>query len=430
MEEISRYHVPTEVIFGVGSLKLLGSEARKLGIRKALWVTDPGPKLAGVLEPGLSSMKAAGVDVLVFDGVPPDPTTLVVAQAAKVARENGCDGLIASGGGSGMGAGKATAILAANSGDDIREYVGKSVLPRPGLTCITIPTTAGSGCEVSRFATAVSDERTQTKLGILYMSAKVAILDPLILKSVPRSQAVASGADAWCHAIEALCSKRATPVTDAIAIRAIDIINKSFLPSVLADDMDAKAEMLRASSMANMACGNAGLGLSHAINAPLTTYFLTHNYSHVAYGNLHAICLPLVMEYNLPACEGKLALIARAFGISQEARSQTQLAGAAVERVKEVLATAGAPRRIPWENVPEADLNELARGILTRIGSFPNPRVPTEAEIVWGCSIRRCAVGKEKANEKSLGSFQHPFFLMRFTHVSHSRGGICTGSRN
>lgn len=382
MEEITRFHMPTEVIFGSGSLNLLGGEARRLGIRKAVWVTDPGPKSAGVLESGVASLIDAGVSVVVFDAVPPDPTTLVVAKAARVARENGCDGLIASGGGSGMGAGKATAILAPNSGDDIREYVGKDVLPRPSLTCIAIPTTAGSGCEVSRFATAVSDERTQSKLGILYQSAKVAILDPLILKTVPRSQAVASGADAWCHAIEALCSKRATPITDAIALRAIGMINRNFLPSVLADDMDARAQMLLAAAMANMACGNAGLGLSHAVNAPLTTYFLTHNLPHVSYGNLHAICLPLVMEYNLPACEGKLAMMAQAFGFFQDARSPAQLASAAIDRVKEVLATAGAPRRIPWQKVPEKDLAELARGILSRLGPFPNPRAPTEAEVV------------------------------------------------
>ncbi len=374
--------MPTEVIFGFGSLNLLGGEARRLGIKKAIWVTDPGPKSAGVLEPGLASLKNAGVDVIIFDEVPPDPTTQVVAKAAGIAREHGCDGLIASGGGSGMGAGKATAILATNSGNDIREYVGKDVLPRLCLTTIAIPTTAGSGCEVSRFATAVSDERNQTKLGILYNSAKVAILDPLILKTVPRSQAVASGADAWCHAIEALCSKRATPVTDALALRAIETINRNFLVSVLGDDMDAKAEMLLASSMANMACGNAGLGLSHASNAPLTTYFLTHNLPHVSYGNLHAICLPVVMEYNLPACEGKLALMAHIFGISANGRSQAQLAQLAIERVKDVLATAGAPRRIPWGDVPENDLLNLARGILGKLGPFPNPRIPTEGELV------------------------------------------------
>lgn len=382
MEAITRFHMPTEVIFGSDSLRLLGGEARRLGIKRALWVTDPGPKAAGVLEPGLASLKEANVDVIVFDEVPPDPDTQVVARAARIARERSCDGLIASGGGSGMGAGKATAVLAPNAGDDIRVYVGKDVLPRPGLTCIAIPTTAGSGCEVSRFATAVSDERNKTKLGILYMSAKVAILDPLILRTVPRSQAVASGADAWCHAIEALCSKRATPVTDALALQAIVKVDANLLPSVLADDMDAKAEMLMASSMANMACGNAGLGLSHAVNAPLTTYFLTHSLPHVSYGNLHAICLPVVMGYNLPACEHKFALMAQAMGLRTNGKSRTQRAQMAVDRVKEVLATAGAPRRIPWEGVPDSDLAELARGILAKLGPFPNPRVPTEADLV------------------------------------------------
>lgn len=380
MEAITRYHMPTEVIFGFGSLQLLGGEARRLGIKKAIWVTDPGPWSSKVLEPGFASLKEANVDVVVFDQVPPDPDTQVVAQAAKVAREHGCDGLIASGGGSGMGAGKATAILATNKGNDIRVYVGKE-LPNPGLTCIAIPTTAGSGCEVSRFATAISDERTKTKLGILYMAAKVAILDPFILKTVPRSQAVASGADAWCHAIEALCSKRATPITDALALRAIGMIDWNFSASVLGDDMDAKAEMLLASCMANMACGNAGLGLSHAVNAPLTTYFLTHNLPHVSYGNLHAICLPIVMEHNLPACEGKLAQMAHVMGLPAKRKHQTELAHMAVDRVKEVLATVGAPRRIPWEGVPDSDLAELARGVLARMAPFPNPRVTTEVEL-------------------------------------------------
>ncbi len=382
MQTITRYHIPTEVIFGPGSLQLLGGEASRLGIRKIIWVTDPGPKSAGVLEPGFASLSEAGIEVVVFDQVPPDPTTQVVAQASALARELGCDGVIASGGGSGLGAGKATALLSANAGDDIREFVGKQTLPRPPLPCIAIPTTAGSGAEVSRFATAISDERTMTKLGILYMSARVAVLDPLVLKTVPRSQATASGADAWCHAIEALCSKGATPLTDALAMQAIEMINENMETSILADDMDAKGKMLMASSMANMACGNAGLGLSHAVNAPLTAYFHGHDCTPVSYGNLHAIFLPLVMEYNLPACETKLASMAAAMGLGAGGKRPRQMACASVDRVKEVLATVGAPRRLPWDSIPEDDLIQLARRILPNLGPFPNPRTPTEGELV------------------------------------------------
>ncbi len=383
IETVTRYHIPTEVIFGLGSLRLLGGEARKLGIRKALWVTDPGPKSAGVLEQGFASLSEAGVEVVTFDQVPPDPTTQVVTQAALLARERGCDGVIASGGGSGLGAGKATALLASASSNDIRDFVGKQVLPHSPLPCIAIPTTAGSGAEVSRFATAITDERTRTKLGILFFSARTAFLDPLVLKTVPISQAVSSGVDAWCHAIEALCATRSTPLTDAIALRAITIISENLPSSILGDDIDAKAQMLLASSMANMACGNAGLGLSHAINSPLTSFYLKHGYPYVSYGDLHAIFLPIELEYNLPDCEAKLASMARAIGLGEKGESAGPLARRAVDRVKEVLVAIGAPRRLPWESVPDEQLTELARGVPPMTGgNFANPRAPTEGELV------------------------------------------------
>lgn len=161
----------------------------------------------------------------------------------------------------------------------------------------------------------------------------------------------------------------------------MEMIARNFCPSILGDDLDAKGEMLFASSVANIACGNAGLGLCHAINGALTWLYKMRGYTPVSYGDLHAIFLPLVMEFNLPAAEAKFARMARAFGVGEE-DDQGALATKGVERIKELLASVNACCKLPWQRIPENDLEEVAKQTLNTAQADQNPRKASESEIV------------------------------------------------
>ena len=382
IEQMSTFSVPTQVIFGFGSSSQVGFECKRLGISKALVVIDTGVKNAGVLQDLFTSLDDSDVPFVVFDQVDSDPDTQLFANSVDFLKKNICDGVITAGGGSAMCAGKATALLASNGGN-IRDYEGIDKFRNPPLPCIAIPTTAGSGSEVSK-VTVITDERTKRKMIIsgFANAPKVAVLDPLLLKSLPRGQAVASGVDAMTHAIEALSSRFATPLTDAIALAAIEIFARYFCPAVLGDDLEAKSEMLFASTMANIACGNAGLGLVHALNMGITYLYKSRGYDPVPYGLIHAICLPHVLEFNLPACETKFASMAKALGVKENDVDKRKLARQGIERVKELLTSLDTPRSLPWQGVSAKELNEVSKIILdTSLASY-NPRKANESEVV------------------------------------------------
>ncbi len=379
---ITRFGVPTDIIYSLGSLGLLGEEVKKLKGTRVFFVTDPGVNAAGVLEQAFRSLQDGGISVVLCDQAPPDPDTQVIQQLAEKLKESHCDCVVTAGGGSALCTGKGVALMATNPGT-IRDYSGADRYPNPPLSCIAIPTTAGSGSEVSR-ATIITDERTMRKMGIRGSTnaPRVAILDPMVLESVPKNQAIASGVDAWTHAIEAYCSIRATPLTDAIAFAAMETIAHNLCPSILADDLEAKSRMLLASSMANIACGNAGLGLVHAMNGAITYTYSSRGYPPVAYGLIHAICLPHVLEFNLPACEGKFASMAKAFGVNGDDKSEAELARMGIQRLKELLLAIDAPRKLPWENVQADDVVEMARVVLERAAVNPNPRKYAERDLI------------------------------------------------
>jgi alcohol dehydrogenase len=187
------------------------------------------------------------------------------------------------------------------------------------------------------------------------------------------------------HALEAYLSSQATPLTDAIALQAIEMIARNLCTSVLSHDMESKAEMLLAASMANIACGNAGLGLVHATNSVITYYYKSRGLPPVAYGLIHAILLPHVLEFNLPACERKLPALANALG-TYDAETPEELVEGIVERVEGMLTTLGAPRRLSWEAVSAEDVVEegirLGRFHLDLPSDNPNPRKYTRGELV------------------------------------------------
>ena len=379
---MSVFSVTTQILFGFGSSAQVGFESKRLGISKALVVTDKGVSSAGVLKDAFTSLEKSGIPFDVFDQVPSDPDERVVANSVSLLNKNSCDGVITAGGGSALVAGKATALVGSNGGA-IRDYAGVDKYRTPPLPCIAIPTTAGSGSEVSK-VTVITNEHTKLKMLIIGSNnaPNVAILDPLLLRSLPRSQAVDSGVDALTHAIEAVCATPATPLTDAIALAAIEMIASNFCAAVLGDDLEAKGHMLFASTMANIACGNAGLGLSHALNLGITQLYKQHGYEPVPYGTIHAICLPHVLDFNLPTCENKYALMARALGVKEVDVDALSLSKRGIEKVKELLASLDTPRKLPWQGVPLEHLMKVSEIVLSTPLATQNPRKANASEIV------------------------------------------------
>lgn len=364
------FSIPTQVIFDEGASGRAGEVARDLGATRVFFVTDPGIAKAGILAPALESIRGAGLPLVVYDRAPSDPTLADVLAIGNEARAFRADLVVAAGGGSGLCAGRGAALAATNG--DLRPYTGHGKYPHDPLPVVAIPTTAGSGSEVSKHVT-LSDERTLKKTGVDgYSNApRAALLDPALVQGVPRPQALASGIDAFLHALEAFLSTRATPITDAIALDAFARI-WTLLPRALGGDPKAKGDMLLASAMANIACGNAGLTLVHAMNGGVTYCFKARAHEPVAYGVIHGALMPPILRFFLPAAHERFARLAPLVGVANGD------AAVVVETIIDWTRRLGALPVLPWGRIPDADIDLIVEETLAR--QRPSPRQPTREE--------------------------------------------------
>jgi alcohol dehydrogenase len=315
------------IVFGAGSSQTLASHVASLERHSALLVTDPGIVTSGLLGPILGLLGTAGVDVAVFDAVNANPTDEnVVAGAARV-RMLANPVLIALGGGSVMDCGKAIALLATNGGTVADLQANPA--PVAGVPVIAIPTTSGTGSETNS-ACVITNTRLGRKTYVIHPSIvpKISLLDPTLTLGLPRYPTATCGFDVFTHALEAYTSSRATPYSDAIALDAISMTVKN-LPLVLNDgaDLEARSQMMLASSMAAMAFNVAGLGAAHGTGHALSARLDN------AHGQTLATMLPHVMAYNLEACTEKYASVAARLGVARDAASPTDNARAAIDAV-------------------------------------------------------------------------------------------------
>lgn len=378
-----QYGAPTEIVFGAGSRKKLASEIARLGGSRAVIVADRGIAGAGLVDQLSDVFKTDTAVTLTgaWTEVPQDPTFRDVESLVAAIRADGVDTVVSLGSGSVLAAGRAAGVCAP-APVSVREIAkaGTKVAP---LLNICVPTTAGSGGEVSRQAT-LTDDVTGEKSGVRgwNVAARLAILDPELLVSVPRSQAVASGIDAMVHALEAFWSKRATALTDALARPAFKILMERLPDSLGSSDVDVLGEMLVASTMANLACGNAGLGLVHGLNKGIAAVAHKKDYPSVPYGMLHGILLPWVIEFNLLAAEAKLAdLAADLVATRDRAGSTRERAQALLERLVTWLDELQAPTQLPWPRCDDDDLDFVAQDTAGRAMWQDNPRTATEDEL-------------------------------------------------
>lgn len=314
--QITKFAIP-EVIFGNGSIKYLASCAHRLGARRIFLVSDPGLEASGWVERIIDILRKDKLECVFFSEISSNPRDWQVHKGAELYLEQNADAIIGLGGGSPIDGAKGIATIVSNGGR-IRDYEGANRIMRPLPPMIFIPTTAGSGSDVSQYAI-ITDMERHVKMSIISRSLvpNISIIDPQILATNPRELILASGIDALSHAIESYVSRLASPFTESQALNAIGLILDSITRAAEDKDLDALKNLSIASTEAGMSFSNAGLGIGHALAHSLGGRF------DVMHGMVHPILLPAVMRYNIPSCTRKMANIARTIvGVRMES-SQT-----------------------------------------------------------------------------------------------------------
>ncbi len=372
------FRMGTTVFFGNNIVSQLPDRVRELNASKVLIVTDKGVRQAGLLEKIEKLLEEAGFQTAVFDDVEPDPGLETVHRCATFFKEKKCNLVVALGGGSPMDTAKGARVLADNGGH-IRDYAGVNKVPRPAsVPLITIPTTSGTGSEVTIFAV-LSDWEANVKITITspYLAANLALVDPSLTVSAPPGITAASGVDALAHAVETFVSNIAQPPADALALKAVEIIGANLRPAVArGNNLEARTQMSLGSLIAGMAFNNAFLGLTHSIGAALSGHV------HISHGVAIALLLPHVMEYNAMACPEKYRSIAAALGEKVEAMSAREGALAAARGVQDLVKDVNLPQRLSELKVKKDDLKSIASNAMGHGMVKMNPRRPTEAEVL------------------------------------------------
>lgn len=305
------FSVPQEIVFGRGTLDKLPEYVKKLDCKKAFIISGPHLKKIGLVDKCRDALKAAGIKSGIFTETEGNPGTDTVDKAAELFMDSGSDLIIAFGGGSPIDVAKAVAILGTYGGA-ITDYEGVGKVPGPVIPIIAIPTTAGTGSEVTAFSV-ITDHSRNYKLtvGSNYLLPKCAILDPELIMSVPVKTASACGVDALVHAIESYISLKASPFSDMMALKALELIGKNLRAYVANRQNKIAADaMLQGSLYAGIAFSHARLGNVHAMSHPVSAYF------DVPHGLANAILLPFVTEFNELSDKGKYYDIYRCISLA------------------------------------------------------------------------------------------------------------------
>ena len=357
------YQAPTRLVYGVGTIAELAAELEAIGGQKAVLVTDKFLReqtdLADKAQKGLGT-RFAGV----FDGTEPDASFASIAAGYEAAKAMGADSVVSLGGGSAMDTGKAIAMLLAHGGE-LMDHEGVHTLPGSIVPHICVPTTAGTGSEVSYVFIAKDKKNLRKHIFCDFnLTPPVAILDPELSVGLPNHLTAATALDALTHAIEAMQSQQRQPMADMYGREAISRI-ATYLPRAIADngDLQARGELLLGATMAGVAFSNAQVGLVHAMAHAVGARHGIHH------GLANAICLPHVIRFNAETCPSVYADCARAFGMAPSGEGDLADTMRFADRLEAFLVEVGLPTRLSEVGVPEDDL-ETCAGLATEDGSI------------------------------------------------------------
>lgn len=366
--------LPTKIRYGAGILKTLGEELKNLKARKVMVITDKGLVNAGMVEKVITIINDENMDYIIYDEVEANPKDYNVEACADVARKEFIDTIVAFGGGSPIDAAKAVTVLA-KQGGKVRDYQGKGKIKGDCLPLITIPTTAGTGSEVT-FSSVITDTREKFKFTIksTAIAAKTAIVDPELTLTVPPLVTAATGIDALTHAIEGYTANCTEPIAEAVGLYAVEYISGNIVEAVKnGRNLAARDKMMMGSLLAGLSFSHADVASVHCMAEALGSLY------DAPHGMCNAILLPYVMEYNLPFAEYKYARIARAMGIVEKNDHEAAVKG--IEHIKELSEEIGLPG-IRTLNVNPADFELLAEMSVMNGSNDSNPKKITQDEYV------------------------------------------------
>ncbi len=368
---------PTKIIFGFGAASRVALEVAHLGCAKVLLVTDPGVLSAGLLEPVEKSLREAKIEYVLYDKVEPEPRSHIIDEGGALFAEQQCDLIVGVGGGSSMDVAKGISVLAVNKGR-ILDYAGVDMVPKRGAPMILLPTTAGTGSEVTRvLVTTDAEQNTKSVVFTPFILPEVAVIDPGLTVSMPKVVTADTGLDALVHAIEAFVSVNATPMSDIWAREAIRLLGR-YLPAACAKggNVEARYQMSMAALLAGQAFTNAGLGAVHALAYPLGTEY------HMTHGRTNGIMLPHVMQFNLAGNLEKYRTVAELLGENTEGLSPLSAAALSVQAVLELEDAIDVSCRLGDYSIAEEDLELLVSGAMKQARLFvPNPRDLGEEDV-------------------------------------------------
>lgn len=364
------------VLLGPDSALKLCATISHVGVKRVLVVTDAVLHKLGVITPLAERLSQLGVDSLVFSGVTPDPTLSVVEHGLSMLRSGRCDAVLAVGGGSSIDAAKVIALAASNNRTP-QQLIGILKGRQPSLPLFVVPSTAGTGSEVS-IGAVISDDRTHQK-GIVIDPKVVPLataLDPVIMKGMPPAITADTGIDALTHAMEAWVSEFANPESDYYAGSAVRMIFNN-LPKAYADgaDLEAREAMALASHYAGLAMNQAGLGYVHGIAHQLGAHY------GIPHGRANATVLPHVLEFNRDASQKRLATLARLVGLAETSTGDAEAADRVIRHVKTLLVELRINTRIP--GMEPADFPAMAKACFSEVhGTYAVPKYMTEANVL------------------------------------------------
>jgi len=380
------FSLPPTIITGAGASEKVGEQAKRLGATNALIVTDPGIVKIGYADQIAKNLHNAGIATSIFSDVTPDPTLQNVTDGLNQYRAENCDVIVSIGGGSAIDCGKGIAMKLTNDGE-FADYMGVDKIPNTGVPLIAIPTTAGTGSEVTKVTVITdTDRNVKMMLSSACLLASVALVDPLLSLTTPPHLTAAVGVDALTHAIEAYVSKRSQPITDALALEAIKLISGS-LRQAWADgeNIPARTDMMLGASIAGMAFSNSSVALVHGMSRPIGAYF------HIHHGLSNAVLLLDVMEFSVVGAPKRFADIAQAMGVPIDGLSPMKQADAAVSAVERLIDDIQMPRLgqigIDKEKFEQV-IEQMAADAIASGSPANNPRQASAVEIV--ALYRKC----------------------------------------
>ncbi len=380
----TKFFIPSVNVLGKGSLDEAVSDIKSFGFKHALIVTDKPLVDIGIVGSVAEKLGSAGLAATVYDGVHPNPTVSNVEAGLKLLHANKCDCVISLGGGSPHDCAKGIALVASNGGN-IADYEGLDQSAKPQLPLISINTTAGTASEMTRFCI-ITDEKRHIKMAIVdkHVTPILSVNDPELMLKKPKGLTAATGMDALTHAVEAYVSTAATPITDACAIKAIEIIRDNLRTAVNeGSNIEAREQMAYAQFLAGMAFNNASLGYVHAMAHQLGGFY------DLPHGVCNALLLPFVQEYNAQVAAPRLKDVAKALGVDVTAMSDAEGAQAAIKTIKALAKDINIPANLTTIGVKAEDIPTLATNALKDACGLTNPKQATHEEI---CQIFKNAM--------------------------------------